>query len=77
MLPAALAWLAELFPGIVDDLGDRGAHVFDSQAFRFNIAGGTLLVVQDADVRFIAASRPLIEGNRARAGAVDGQRPVR
>jgi 2-polyprenyl-6-methoxyphenol hydroxylase-like FAD-dependent oxidoreductase len=75
MLPAGLAWLAELFPGIVDDLGDRGARVFDSHGLRFNIAGGSLLVVKDADVRFIAASRPLIEGiARERVRSMDNVR---
>ena len=75
MLPAGLAWLAELFPGIVDDLGERGARVFDSRGLRFNIAGGSLLVVEDADVRFIAASRPLIEGiARERVRSMDNVR---
>ena len=44
LLPAGLRSLAELFPGIVADLRERGAHVFDARALRFNIAGGSLLL---------------------------------
>jgi 2-polyprenyl-6-methoxyphenol hydroxylase-like FAD-dependent oxidoreductase len=74
MLPAGLTWLAELFPGIVDDLVRRGAHVFDSRALRFNIAGGSLLA-EHGDGRFIAASRPLIEGiARERVRSMDNVR---
>src|SRR5688500_16021255 len=61
LLPAGLRGLAELFPGILGDLRERGAHVFDARALRFNIAGGSLLL-EDADLEFIAATRPLIEG---------------
>jgi 2-polyprenyl-6-methoxyphenol hydroxylase-like FAD-dependent oxidoreductase len=72
MLPAGLTWLAELFPGIIGDLRERGAQVFDAHALRFNIAGGSLLV-EDADMGFIAASRPLIEGiARERVRSMDG-----
>jgi 2-polyprenyl-6-methoxyphenol hydroxylase-like FAD-dependent oxidoreductase len=59
--PAGLQGLAELFPGVLDELRARGAHVFDARALRFNIAGGSLLL-EDADLEFIAATRPLIEG---------------
>ena len=61
LLPAGLRALAELFPGVLDDLRERDGHVFDTRALRFNIAGGSLLL-EDADVQFIAATRPLIEG---------------
>ena len=61
LLPAGLRGLAELFPGVLEDLREQGAHVFDARALRFNIAGGSLLV-EDADVESIAASRPLLEG---------------
>ena len=50
-----------MVPGVLEDLREQGAHVFDAGALRFNIAGGSLLV-GDADVEFIAASRPLLEG---------------
>ena len=60
LLPAGLRGLAELFPGVLEDLRELGGHVFDARALRFNIAGGSLLV-KDADVEFIAASRPLLE----------------
>jgi 2-polyprenyl-6-methoxyphenol hydroxylase-like FAD-dependent oxidoreductase len=61
LLPAGLESLAELFPGIREDLRERGAHLFDVRALRFNIAGGTLLL-EAPDVQLIAATRPLIEG---------------
>src|SRR5687768_553080 len=61
LLPAGLRGLAELFPGILEELREQGAHVFGARALRFNIAGGSLLV-EDADVESIAASRPLLEG---------------
>jgi 2-polyprenyl-6-methoxyphenol hydroxylase-like FAD-dependent oxidoreductase len=61
LLPAGLRALAELFPEVLDDLRARGAHIFDARALRFNIAGGSLLL-EDADVEFIAATRPLLEG---------------
>jgi 2-polyprenyl-6-methoxyphenol hydroxylase-like FAD-dependent oxidoreductase len=61
LLPAGLRGLAELFPGVLEDLREQGAHVFDAHALRFNIAGGSLLL-EDADVQFIAATRPLLEG---------------
>ena len=60
LLPAGLRVLAELFPGIVADLRQQGAHVFDARALRFNIAGGSLLL-DDSDLQSLAATRPLIE----------------
>ena len=76
LLPAGLRALAELFPGVLDDLRERGAHVFDTRALRFNIAGGSLLL-EDADVRVHRRDPPADRGNRTRAGAVAEQRPVR
>jgi 2-polyprenyl-6-methoxyphenol hydroxylase-like FAD-dependent oxidoreductase len=74
LLPAGLRWLAELFPGILDDLAELGAHGFDARGLRFNIAGGRLLL-EHAGVQFIAASRPLIEGiARERVRAIDNVR---
>jgi 2-polyprenyl-6-methoxyphenol hydroxylase-like FAD-dependent oxidoreductase len=61
LMPAGLRGLAELFPGILEDLRDQGAHVFDARALRFNIAGGSLLL-GDTGLEFIAATRPLLEG---------------
>jgi 2-polyprenyl-6-methoxyphenol hydroxylase-like FAD-dependent oxidoreductase len=56
LLPAGLRALAELFPGVLEDLREQGAHVFDARALRFNIAGGSLLV-EDADVESPRAGR--------------------
>ena len=61
LLPGGLRGLADLFPGVLEDLRGRGADVFDARALRFNIAGGSLCL-EHADVEFIAATRPLIEG---------------
>jgi 2-polyprenyl-6-methoxyphenol hydroxylase-like FAD-dependent oxidoreductase len=61
LLPGGLAGLADLFPGVLEDLRERGADVFDARALRFNIAGGSLLL-EDSELEFIAATRPLIEG---------------
>ena len=52
-------------PGVLEDLREQGAHVFDARALRFNIAGGSLLV-EHGDVEFIAASRPLLDEGVAR-----------
>jgi 2-polyprenyl-6-methoxyphenol hydroxylase-like FAD-dependent oxidoreductase len=60
LMPAGLGGLAELFPGILDELQEQGAHIFDARALRFNIAGGSLLL-SDAGLEFIAATRPLLE----------------
>ena len=61
LMPAGLRGLAELFPGILEDLQEQGAHIFDTRALRFNIAGGSLLL-GDTDLKFLAATRPLLEG---------------
>ena len=61
LMPAGLRRLAELFPGILEDLREQGAHVFDARALRFNIAGGSLLL-GDTGLEFVAATRPLLEG---------------
>jgi 2-polyprenyl-6-methoxyphenol hydroxylase-like FAD-dependent oxidoreductase len=61
LMPAGLSGLTELFPGVLEELREQGAHSFDAGALRFNIAGGSLLL-SDADVEFIAATRPLLEG---------------
>ena len=61
LLPGGLRGFADLFPGVLEDLRERGADVFDARALRFNIAGGSLLL-DDADIELIAATRPLIEG---------------
>ena len=61
LLPAGLRGLAELFPGVLEDLREQGAHAFDARALRFNIAGGSLLL-DDTGLEFIAATRPLLEG---------------
>jgi 2-polyprenyl-6-methoxyphenol hydroxylase-like FAD-dependent oxidoreductase len=61
LLPAGLLGLAQLFPGVHEELRERGAHVFGAGALRFNIAGGSLLL-RDGDVEFLAVSRPLLEG---------------
>jgi 2-polyprenyl-6-methoxyphenol hydroxylase-like FAD-dependent oxidoreductase len=61
LMPAGLRRLAELFPGILEELRRQGAHVFDARALRFNVAGGSLLL-SDAGLEFMAATRPLLEG---------------
>jgi 2-polyprenyl-6-methoxyphenol hydroxylase-like FAD-dependent oxidoreductase len=61
LMPAGLRGLAELFPGILEELQEQGAHIFDALALRFNIAGGSLLL-SNAGLEFIAATRPLLEG---------------
>lgn len=60
MLPAGGADLAELLPGVVDDLRARDAHVMGTRDFRFRITGGTLLL-DDANLEIVGATRPLIE----------------
>jgi glycine/D-amino acid oxidase-like deaminating enzyme len=56
LLPGGLRGLAELFPGVREDLRERGAHVFDARALRLNIAGGSLLL-EDADAQSIGSAR--------------------
>jgi 2-polyprenyl-6-methoxyphenol hydroxylase-like FAD-dependent oxidoreductase len=60
LLPAGLLGLAELFPGIVDDLRARDARVMDTTSVRFYIAEGRLLL-DGGDLEFVGATRPLLE----------------
>ena len=62
LLPAGLQGLARLFPGLLDDLRARGAHVVDARTgLRFHLAGGTIRM-DNADWSFLSATRPLVEG---------------
>ncbi len=60
LLPAGRMGLAELLPGVVDDLRARDARVIDATDVRFHIAGGSLLL-DDADLDIVSATRPLLE----------------
>ena len=60
LLPAGRVGLAELLPGVVDDLRARDARVIDATAVRFHIAGGSLRL-DDADLDIVSATRPLLE----------------
>jgi 2-polyprenyl-6-methoxyphenol hydroxylase-like FAD-dependent oxidoreductase len=60
LLPAGRVGLAELLPGVVDDLRARDARVIDTTEIRFHIAGGSLLL-DDADLDIVSATRPLLE----------------
>jgi 2-polyprenyl-6-methoxyphenol hydroxylase-like FAD-dependent oxidoreductase len=60
LLPGGLRTLAELLPGIVDDLQRQGAHVVDAPEIRFYLAGGRL-ALSDPGLRICAATRPLLE----------------
>jgi 2-polyprenyl-6-methoxyphenol hydroxylase-like FAD-dependent oxidoreductase len=60
LLPAGRVGLAELLPGILDDLRARGARVIDTTQVRFHIAGGSLRL-DDADLVIVSATRPLLE----------------
>jgi 2-polyprenyl-6-methoxyphenol hydroxylase-like FAD-dependent oxidoreductase len=60
LLPAGRVGLAELLPGVVDDLRAGDARVIDTTEVRFNIAGGSLLL-DDADLDIVSATRPLLE----------------
>jgi 2-polyprenyl-6-methoxyphenol hydroxylase-like FAD-dependent oxidoreductase len=60
LLPAGRVGLAELLPGVVDDLRSRGARVIDTTEVRFHIAGGSLLL-DDDDLDIVSATRPLLE----------------
>jgi 2-polyprenyl-6-methoxyphenol hydroxylase-like FAD-dependent oxidoreductase len=60
LLPAGRVGLAELLPGVVDDLRARDARVIDTTQVRFHIAGGTLLL-EDADLDIVSVTRPLLE----------------
>ena len=60
LLPAGRVGLAELLPGVVDDLRSRDARVIDTTEVRFHIAGGSLLL-DDDDLDIVSATRPLLE----------------
>lgn len=76
LLPSGLQGLAELFPGILDDLQGRGAHIIGTPEIRFNLGGGRL-ALQDTDMSISAATRPLIEGVvRQRVQALPGVRVI-
>jgi 2-polyprenyl-6-methoxyphenol hydroxylase-like FAD-dependent oxidoreductase len=73
LLPAGLLGLAELFPGIVDDLRGHGAHIIDATEFRFHIAGGNLRLNDPELQRLhsVGATRPHLEAVvRARVRAL-------
>lgn len=76
LLPAGMRGLADLLPGFVDDLRNRGAHVIDAAEFRFHLGGGRL-AVDDTALTISGATRPLIEWIvRGRVGALPGVRIV-
>jgi 2-polyprenyl-6-methoxyphenol hydroxylase-like FAD-dependent oxidoreductase len=52
--------LADLLPGVVDDLRSRDARVIDTTDVRFHIAGGRLLL-DDDDLEIVSATRPVLE----------------
>jgi 2-polyprenyl-6-methoxyphenol hydroxylase-like FAD-dependent oxidoreductase len=69
LLPAGRVGLADLLPGLVDDLRARDARVMNTTEVRFHIADGSLLL-DEADLEFVGATRPLLEsvvGDRVRA----------
>lgn len=61
LLPSGLTQLAELFPGLGDDLRRRGAHLIPANEFRFYAAGGRLRL-DGSRLAISGATRPLIEG---------------
>lgn len=76
LLPAGLDGLAELLPGIVDDLRADGAHIIPGPEFRFYLAGGRLRLDDDT-LRICGATRPAIEAVvRDRVRALPGVRLV-
>jgi 2-polyprenyl-6-methoxyphenol hydroxylase-like FAD-dependent oxidoreductase len=81
LLPAGRAALAELLPGVLDDLRWRGAHLIDATEVRFHIAGGRLLLDDvnrpgfNAGLEIVGATRPLLESVvRERVRALAGVR---
>jgi 2-polyprenyl-6-methoxyphenol hydroxylase-like FAD-dependent oxidoreductase len=60
LIPGGLCALAELLPGIVDELEQHGAHIVDAPEVRFYIAGGRL-ALSDRSLRICVATRPLLE----------------
>ena len=60
LLPAGLRGLSELLPGLIEDLRVSDARVMHASDIRFHIADGRLLL-DDADLEFVGASRPLLE----------------
>lgn len=76
LLPAGLNGLAELFPGIVDDLQANGAHLIPASEFRFCLGGGRLRLDDDS-LTICGATRPAIEAVvRDRVRALPGVRLV-
>ena len=74
LLSAGQVGLAELLPGVVDDLRARDARVIDTTEVRFHIAGGSLLL-DDDDLEAVSATRPLLESVvRDRVRALPGVR---
>jgi len=72
LLPGGLRGLADLFPGIADDLRFHGAHIIASPEFRFFIAGGRLQLA-DPQLQIVGATRPLLEAVvRKRVRALPG-----
>lgn len=61
LLPGGLRALAQLFPGIVDDLESHGAHIIDAPEVRFYLAGGRL-ALSDPSLSACGATRSLLEG---------------
>jgi 2-polyprenyl-6-methoxyphenol hydroxylase-like FAD-dependent oxidoreductase len=61
LLPGGLRALAELLPGIVDDLESHGAQIVDAPEVRFYLAGGRL-ALSDPSLSICGATRPLLEG---------------
>jgi 2-polyprenyl-6-methoxyphenol hydroxylase-like FAD-dependent oxidoreductase len=60
LLPGGKEGLADLLPGVMDHLRARHASLIDTAEVRFHIAGGTLLL-DDAHVDIVGATRPLVE----------------
>jgi 2-polyprenyl-6-methoxyphenol hydroxylase-like FAD-dependent oxidoreductase len=61
LLPGGVRALAELLPGVVDDLESHGAQIIDAPEVRFYLAGGRL-ALSDPSLSICGATRPLLEG---------------